>query len=392
MILGAGPHQLPGIRKAVDLGFYVITVDYLPENVGHKFSHQYVNCSTLDKEGVLRAARELDIDGIVTFAESAMPTMAFVAEQLGLPGGCPWAVQTMLNKARFRTFQREHELNHPDFVRGQCLQDIEKEIATLSPPLMFKPVDATGSRGVSRVDKIDHEHCSAAIEYAQGYSRSKTVCVEEFVDGTDVSGDGFLLNGQLFAVITHKHKNGYVPTGHSLPTNISTEDQERVFAEVLANCCAVGYTGGPLDFDVRVSPDRVTVLEMTPRLGANGIPMIIRRATGVDLITATLRFALGESVKFPSKPEVVRRCGSWVFGSHQAGRLEGIATAEELQIAVPEVFEYMVNYQVGDEVPRFVHSGHSLGCVLFDCPPQSSYQKMVDRLQSALRLKVAQVG
>jgi biotin carboxylase len=392
MILGAGPGQLPIIRKAVDLGLYVITVDYLPENVGHEFSHQYVNCSTVDKEGVLGAARELNIDGIATFASDvATPTVGFVAEQIELPGSCASIAQTMSNKAKFRTFQREHGLNSPNFVIGECLEDIEEQIEALSPPLMFKPVDTSGSRGISKLDKIDHDRCALAFQYAQGYSPSKTVCVEEFVDGIDVSGDGFLLNGRLYAVITHKHKNGYIPKGHSLPTNIPDEDQERVFAEVVANCRAVGYTDGPLDFDVRVSPSRITVLEMSPRLGGNGIPMIIERATGVDLITATVRFALGEDVELPSKLRVVMRCGSWIFGSDHAGRLEGISTEEELRVAVPQVFECMINYRVGDKVPRFVHSGNSLGHVLFDCPSQSSYRQIVDRLQGALRLKVAPV-
>lgn len=392
MVLGAGSGQLPIIRKAVELGLFVITVDYLPDNVGHKFSHHYVNCSTVEKEGVLEAAKALGIDGIVTFASDvATPTVGFVAEQLRLPGSPASAAQTMSNKAKFRAFQREHGVNCPGFVTGERVEDIAEQIATLSPPLMFKPVDTSGSRGISRVDEINHDRCAVAFEYAQRYSRSGTVCVEEYVDGIDISGDGFLLNGQLHAVITQKHKSGFIPIGHSLPTNTSPENQQRVFAQVTANCHAVGHMDGPLDFDVRVSPDRTTVLEMSPRLGGNGIPMIIERATGVDLITTTLRFALGEEPELPSKLQVIRRCGSWLFGSDRAGRLVGISTEKELRAAVPQVFDYLVNYQIGDEVPQFIHSGNSLGHVLFDCPPQSSYREIVGRLQSALQLKVAPV-
>ena len=87
MILGAGFNQLPAIRKAIELDCYTITVDYLPENIGHKFSHQFVNCDTQDKEGVLKIATDLDIDGIVTFASDvATPTVGFVAEQIGPAG------------------------------------------------------------------------------------------------------------------------------------------------------------------------------------------------------------------------------------------------------------------------------------------------------------------
>jgi len=390
MILGAGPNQLPAIRRAVDLGFYVITVDFLPENVGHEFSHQSVNCSTVDKEEVLKVAKDLDIDGVVTFASDvATPTVGFVAEQLSFPGGSFSVAHTLSNKPKFRIFQREHGLNSPNFLIAKQLEDIGKQIATLSPPLVFKPVDTSGSRGVSRVDQIDRDCCAAAFEYAQGYSRSKTVCIEEIVEGVDVSGDGFLLNSELhFAVITQKYKSGFVVTGHSLPTSISIEDQERVFDEVIATCNAVGYTDGPIDFDVRVSPESVTVLEMSPRLGGNCIPLIIERATGIDLITAALKFALGEALEFTYLSNHLRSCGCFMFGSNHGGLLEGIATSEEVRAVVPEVFEYVVNYHIEDEVPEFVHSGNSLGYALFDCPPQLSYSEIVDRLQSVLRLKI----
>lgn len=393
MILGAGLSQLSAIQRAVDMGFYVITVDYLPENIGHLFSHQFVNCSTVDKEKVLKAARDLDIDGIVTFASDvATPTMGFVSEQLGLPGASLRVAETLSNKGKFRIFQKEHGLNSPDFVIGQRLEDIKDQISTLSPPLVFKPVDTSGSRGVCRLDQIDHNNCFKSFEYARTYSRSKTVCVEKFIEGTEVGGDAFLINGKLaFVAITHKHMKGYVVTGHSLPTDISLEDQRQVCSEIVANCLAVGYTEGPLNFDVIVSPERSVILEMSPRLGGNGIPMIIKQATGIDLIAATIYHALGLGVEPPSKYERLMPCGSWIFGSNHAGMLEGIATKEEIQTAITEVFDYVVNYHIGDEVPGFIHNGNSLGYVLFDCRAATNYAEMVDRIQGKLQLKVSQI-
>lgn len=390
MILGAGPNQLPAIQKAVDLGFHVITADYLPQNVGHRFSHQSVNCSTLDQEGILQAAKELDIDGVMTMASDvATPTVAFVAEQLGLPGGFLSAANILSNKASFRVFQREHGFHSPKFIIGSQLEDVEEAIAALSLPLMFKPVDTSGSRGISKVDKVDKKVSLAAFESARGYSGSKRVCVEEFVEGVDISGDGFLLNGHFgFALITQKYKNGFVVTGHSLPTTLSAKDQGRVLAEVAANCKAAGYTDGPIDFDVRVSPEHVTVLEMSPRLGGNGIPMIIARGTGVDLIGATICSALGEKVDVSKRWEDIRSCGSWIFGSKHEGILEEMATEQEVSADIPEIFEYVVHYQIGERVPRFIHSAANLGYVLFDCPSEISYTQMVTKIEEASGIRV----
>jgi biotin carboxylase len=391
MILGAGPHQVAGIKKAVELGLYVISVDYLPENIGHKYSHQYVNCDVTDPAGVLRAAESLSIDGIVTFAEIATKSVAFVAERLGLPGNSTAAIELLVNKARFRSLQLENQLNSPCFVAGTRWEDVSDQVAALSPPLMFKPVDSNSSRGITWVGRFDTNRCVTAFEYARGYSRSKSVCVEEYLEGVEVGGDGFLVNGRLaFAAITHKHKNGFVPIGHSLPTNIDGKRQQKVRAELATNCRAAGYTDGPLNFDVIVSPDRVTVLEMSPRLGGNGIPFVIKRATGVDLITTTLHFAVGEAIAFPANSTLIRDCGSWVFGSKCAGHLQDIAGETALKAAVPEVFDYFSLYHTGDSVSEFIHTGNSMGYVLFDCPPQSSYDQMVERLQQALHLKVVE--
>ena len=390
LILGAGAGQLPAILKAVELGLFVITADYMPENVGHRFSSRSIDCSTVDKAGILTAAKALDIDGITTVASDvATATVAFVADRLGLPGCSMRTAEAMSNKARFRSVQQEHGLSSPAYMAGQEYGEVEKVMAQLHPPLMFKPVDASGSRGISRVDRVNRQVCMEAFDHARSYSRSNTVCVEEFIEGMEVGGDGFLQDGRLqFAAITHKHKSGYVVTGHSLPTNISEEDQHRILSELDANCKAVGYTEGPLNFDVIVSADAVTVLEMSPRLGGNGIPEIIERGTGADLIAASLCCALGEEFDLPHEAKVLKGCGSWVFGSRGTGVLVEIASEDEIRATVPQVFRHVTNCAVGEQVPAFVHNGNSLGYTLFDCPRQTSYQTIVHRLQKALRLVV----
>lgn len=391
MILGAGPNQLPGIKRAVNLGYKVITVDNIPSSIGHKYSQQYVNCSTIDKESVLKAAVELEIDGIVTFASDvAIPTLGYVVEQLGLTGPGQSVAETMAYKTRFRVFQRENELNHPNFEIIERREDLKRQLSNLTPPLIFKPGDASGSRGISMVSKLDPESCSSAFEYAKGYSRSKTVCVEQYVEGIDVSGDGFLSDGRFtFAVITKKYKQDFVVTGHRIPTDISADDKNRVIAEVAKTCAAIGYMGGPLDFDVRISNDHVIVLELSPRLGGNGIPMIIERGTGVDLFSAAIQLSLRYQVKLPEKAEISRSCGALIFGSITEGTLKHLASDQEIMDAVPEIFEYYLSFKIGDEVPIFTHGGNSLGYVLFDCPPQSTYSSIVARIKNTLHIGVS---
>jgi hypothetical protein len=120
MILGGSYHQLPAIIQAKKLGYFVITVDYLPNNIGHQYSDLYFNVSTKDKIGVLAIAEQEKIESILAFAsEPAAITTAFVAERLRLPSSSLKSVITLSGKDYFREFQRINGLHCPKFQIDQ---------------------------------------------------------------------------------------------------------------------------------------------------------------------------------------------------------------------------------------------------------------------------------
>ena len=106
MILGGSRYIFPVIKAAHDLGIYVITCDYLPHNIAHKYSDEYCNISIIDKEKILATAKKLNIDGIMSFAcDPGVVTAAYVAEQMGLPNVGPYeSVCILQNKWKFREF------------------------------------------------------------------------------------------------------------------------------------------------------------------------------------------------------------------------------------------------------------------------------------------------
>jgi len=390
LILGASNTQLPIIHKAIELGYYVITVDNLPNNIGHQFSHESVNCSTVDQDGVLKFSQALNINGIVTFASDiATSTVAFVAAHMGLPACSIKVAETMSNKACFRTFQAQHKRPCPQFFISDSISALEQQSPHLIPPLIFKPIDTSGSRGITKVEDHQLNAYRKAFTYAQNFSRAQKVSVEAYIEGIDVSGDGFLIDGQLYAMVTQKYKRGFMPTGHSLPSKLAPKDQQRIYAEVTKTCQALGYNNGPIDFDVKISDERIIIIEMGPRLGGNGIPELIRRSSGIDLIEMTLQYALNIPISAPASINAGIPCGSWIFGSETAGLIEHLAAQQEIRTQVPELFECRFNYHMGDHIPAFEHSGNSLGYALFDCPAESDYQNIVTRLRSAMQLRIA---
>ena len=392
MCLGAGLSQLPLIRKAVDMGLFVITVDYKPENPGHKISDEYVNCSTMDKDCVLRAAERLKVDGISTFASNvAVPSVSFVASELELPGGNFNNSEVLYDKGKFRDFQRKHGLNYPDFLVAEDFSEIKNALKDLKKPVIFKPVDSSGSRGISKLNEITEEKSEKAFLNAKEHSHSGMVCVEEFIEGIEVGGDAFLVDSKVKAVITHKHIDNFIPVGHELPTNVSEGDQNKVIEELSVTCSNLNYSNGPLNFDVMISSQGVFILEMSSRLGGNGIPLLVYRGTGADFISTCINFSIGEELNLPEKIEVSKSCGSWVFGSEKEGRITNMTSKEEIKEKVPEIFDCIINYKIGYEVSEFVHSGNQIGYFLFDCPRDTNYEDITSRIERALALEVSKI-
>ena len=389
MVLGASENQVPIIKKAHELGCHVISVDNIPGNIGHKVSDTSVNCSTTDREGVLKAAKRYHINGIVTMASDvAIPTVAYVAQSLCLPGCSELTATTLSNKAKFRAFQNAKKLRSPSYIAAYSMEEVDRVKHRVTLPVIFKPVDSSGSRGVIQVDSDEGGVWRNAFDYAKSFSRSGMVCIEEYVEGVDISGDGFLYEGDLWAVITRKHKKGFIPTGHSLPTDLSQKQQQLVLDAVKLSSDLCGYTNGPIDFDVRVSDSCAVVLEMSPRLGGNSIPAIIKRGTGVDLVQDTILAALGEKLSKPADVYVKNPCGSLIFGCEVSGRLVELADQKQIRERVPEVYKYRTFLSVGDDVEPFTHSAHAIGYALFDCPTTLSYEYLEKKLRAAIHMQV----
>ena len=154
MLLGGIRYLLPVIRAAHEQGYYVITADYLPDNIAHKFSDEYVNVSIIDQEAVLKVAREKKIDGIMSFGvDPGVVSASYVQHQMGLPSFGPYeSVCILQNKDRFREFLSKHGFNVP---KAKGYSDIEEALTdqdTFDYPVIVKPTDSAGSKGVTRVD------------------------------------------------------------------------------------------------------------------------------------------------------------------------------------------------------------------------------------------------
>ncbi len=300
LVLGGTTYQIPVIDYARSQGHYVITCDYLPNNPGHQRANEYQNISTTDREAILHFAEVRSIDGILAYAsDPAAPTAAYVANKLGLPGNPIQSVETLTNKNLFRDFLSSRGFACPKHVSCTNIQEAKLLLNQLKFPLVMKPVDSSGSKGVCKVD--DWKDVEDAFETSMQFSRCKRVVLEEWIErsGYQVAGDGFVVDGKLYFTALRKsisiaNCRVFVPVGESFPLQISDVTRSEIMNEIQRLIDLLGITCGALNFDIAIGQDRkIYLIDIGPRSGGNMIPEAIRLACGIDLAKYAVDAALG---------------------------------------------------------------------------------------------------
>lgn len=371
LFLGGSMQQIPAIRRAKKLGLHVITCDYLPENPGHKYADEYYNVSTTDLDGVLKIAKKLCIDGIVAYAsDPAAPTAAYVSEKLGLPGNPYNSVKLLTEKDLFRNFLHEHGFNCPRACGYKTYGDAYKDIDNYKFPIMVKPVDSSGSKGVVKI--YSKEELENAVKEALSYSRCGRFIVEEFIvkKGYQVSGDGFSVDGKLVftsygnELYSGKGTREYVALGEFWPSLLSAEQKNKIDSELQRLISSLGMKTSAYNIEVILDKDdNVYVLELGPRNGGSYIPQLIKYATSVDIIDYTIKGALGMDCSGLEMTETKGVWSNYMILSTKSGKFKEIWFDEKFK--ENNLLETYCTYKKGDTVTAYQNTSHSMGTILF---------------------------
>ncbi len=382
LMLGGSMQQIPIIKKAKEMGLYVITCDYLPDNPGHKYADEYYNVSTTDLEGVLEIAKKLDIDGIVAYAsDPAAPTAAYVAEKLNLPGNPYESVKILTRKDMFRDFLQKNNLTSPKAEGYNKYEDAYREIDKFQFPVMVKPVDSSGSKGVVKI--YDKSQLQDAVVEALMYSRSKRFIIEEFIEkkGYQVSGDGFSYNGKLvfssYGNELYSGKNGtreYVALGEFWPSVLTDEQKSMVDSAVQQIITCLGMKTGAYNIEAILDKnDNVYILELGPRNGGSYIPQLIELATGVDMVKYTILGALGEDCSELSMKKTEGFYSNYKIMSHQSGKF--IKVTYDPKFKTENLISEYCTCRPGDNIEPYKNTSNSLGEIIFKA---ESMEEMVE--------------
>ena len=373
MLLGGIRYLLPVIKAAHEQGYYVITADYLPDNIAHKYSDEYVNVSIIDKEAVLKVAQEKRIDGIMSFGvDPGVVCAAYVQDKMGLPSFGPYeSVCILQNKDRFRSFLAEHGFNVPKAKGYFNLKDALADQDEWDYPVMVKPTDSAGSKGVTKVD--DKNQLKIAVEHAFDKSLSGHIIIEDFIEkqGCSSDTDSFSEDGKLkFVSFNAQHfdssaANPFTPAAYSWPSTYSEEQQTCLTSEIQRLISLLGMKTCVYNIETRIGTNgKPYIMEMTPRGGGNRLCEMLHYATGVDMITAITRYVVGDSV-----PEIEQKPynGYWaevILHADRDGVFERLDIDEGFQA---EVVEKDLWVQKGDAVCAFGGANNAIGTLVMRC-------------------------
>ena len=365
LILGGTHFQIPAIEYAHSRGYYVITCDYLPDNPGHRLADEYHNVSTTDKEAVLALARELNIDGILCFAsDPAAPTAAYVSEQMGLAGNTLSAVQTFGEKHLWRKFLAEHGFNTPKAKSYSTIEEVDT--TEWHYPVMVKPIDSSGSKGVTKVER--GEDLASTFTYALSFSRAKHVIIEEFVErvGAQIGGDGFYGEERLDFVcfgdqVVDNNINGFVPCGMMFPSKISTQLARRIHDELERAIRLSGLRNLSFNLEVMIDKEEnIYLMEIGPRNGGNCIPEVIEQYSDVNMVALAVEAAMGNNLTIaPHYNNSVH--AYYALHSEHEGVYRGYKVSDEF---VGEITKEYIFLKSGDEIGKFTGSNQTIGILL----------------------------
>jgi Biotin carboxylase len=370
LILGGSLYQVYVIKEALRLGYYVITCDYLPDNPGHNYAHEYHNVSTTDKEAVLQLAKQLAVDGVVCYAsDPAAPVAAYVCEQLGLPTSPYQSVEILSKKDLFRSFLLENGFNVPQAKGFSSIESAIAEIDQFQLPVMIKPIDSSGSKGVNKLTK--KEQLTEFAEEALSFSRDRKFIIEEFIEkqGSQISGDAFSVKGELvfwsFAnefYSSNKIKD-FVPLGECWPLSMSQEIENRLLKDIQRLISLLGMNSNAYNIEAIVDKKGdIYILEVGARSGGSLIPQIIQLATGVNMVTYVIKAAMGEDC---SDLHYVKPTGFWsnyMLHSKETGVFKGFLFDESFK--KNNLVEIVSDIEIGNTVRAFQNAGDALGTII----------------------------
>ncbi len=379
MVMGAGIYQVPLIKKAKEMGIHTIAVSIPGNYPGFAVADEICHINTVDYDEVLRVAREKKIDGIVTAGtDVAVITIGKVCDEMGLCGLSFEAAKVAADKMLMKERYEACGVRTARYRKVYFEEDVQEAIQDLEYPLIFKAVDSSGSRGITRVNTpADIER---AVEAVKKTTRKKYYIVEEFIIGEEFGAQAFVFGGKVQFVLPHGDYvfvgDTGVPVGHFAPYELDDELLADVYDQTEKAVKAMGLDNCAINADFIMKDHKTYVLEIGGRSGATCLAELVSIYYGYDYYEKIIQAALGIQPEFPQDQAVPN--ASKLLMSDRDGVIRSMANHNAPD---ERIYEIMFDYTVGDSVKKFHVGPNRIGHVI---TKGKTLQEATDALDEAL--------
>ena len=385
LIIGASVLQAPAIRRAKEMGLCVAVADMNPQAVGIPLADRFYHVSTIDEEGICRAAKDFGADGIMTLAtDMPMRSLAYACERLSLPGLAYESAIRATDKGEMVRAFAQAGVAHPWY---QIVPAGTKPSAGYAFPLITKPTDNSGSRGVMLV--TSEKDMAAALAYSADNSRRGDVIIEEYMKGPEVSVEVMATHGRPYVLqITDKLTSGaphFVEMGHSQPSRLPQKAQLAICELACRAVEAIGIQDGPAHVEIILTQSGPKLVELGARMGGDCITThLLPLSTGIDMVESTIRIALGQD---PDLTQKLHRGSAIRYFSAPCGVLRAIEGVEEAR-RIPGVKEITFVKEVGDTIGEIGSSNDRPGFVIAQADTAEEAIRICEEAMKTIRLTV----
>lgn len=355
LMLGGGFLQNFVIRKAKDMGYYVLCLDADPNALGFKIADEYAVINIVDEDACLAYAREKQVDGVLTAAtDFSVLTMSRIAEEMYLPGINYNSAKIIKNKASVRKLLFEAQADDTGYsYEIDSLEAIDEVLPKIKFPIMMKPVDGSGSRGASKVENADD--FAKAAEFAMSGSITHRAVAEPFIEGREYGVESFVDNGVIHVLaVMQKDMTQppyYAELGHAIPSGLSDEVETKVKSCVYRAIYALGVNHGSVNMDLLITNEgNVHIVDIGARMGGNLIGShIIPTGTGIDYMGNMIRAAVGDATNW--KPEWQPRPIATKLLALTSGKIKELPDFDEISMRYGVQIEHHLH--VGDTITPY---------------------------------------
>ena len=356
-IIGAGEFQNPLILKAKECGYETHVFAWKTGAIGEYNADYFYDISIRDKEKILEECKKIKPNAVCSIASDlAVITVNYVADALGLTGNNSKYSEICTNKYAMRTAFQEAGFIVPRFIRVDNNLDINI-INDFEYPLIIKPTDRSGSRGVTKV--YNKESVKEAIEKAISCSFEKRAIIEEYIDGDEYSCECISNKGKHhFLTVTKKYTSGephYIETAHMEPSGLKPNQLTLIKKEIFKALDALHIEYGPSHSEFKINNNgEIRIIEIGARMGGDCIGSdLVKLSTGYDFVELALKVALGQDITLARRKS-----------DNKIAFIKFIFTQEDLEVykrikkETPEIIysesiEEDLNHEITDSSTRY---------------------------------------